>query len=271
MSPDDVRLHEAVHGLVTGEDGIMENGAIVLCMNGCATITVNYKEWPTLPDSVLTLFPGDIVSVSCSDDFAADILTYSPAVLREASLDIEHAVYDTLREDRCRGAASKAALIVVKMFDLLKVYAGIQSPECFHSLVLCQLKAFFIGFHDYLRRFPDQNPPLEGSIRKRRLFNDFMSMLEHDYRRNRNLGFYAEKLNITPKYLNIIVKSITGHTAKELIDHYVVLKIKQDLRHSNSPVKQLAWDYNFCDASFFTRYFRQHTGMTPHTWRLEGQ
>jgi AraC family transcriptional regulator, transcriptional activator of pobA len=81
------------------------------------------------------------------------------------------------------------------------------------------------------------------------------------------VSYYAQRLNITPKYLNTISKSITGHTAKSIIDHYVVLKLKVDLSGSDCPIKQIAWNYNFSDVSFFTRYFRLHTGTTPTAYR----
>lgn len=95
-----------------------------------------------------------------------------------------------------------------------------------------------------------------------------MKLIEMNFRRYRDVNWYAGQLNISSKYLNVITKGITGHSAKTLVDHYVVLKLKQELSGTDKSLKQLAWDYNFCDASFFTRYFRQHTGLTPRVWRL---
>ena len=252
-----------------GTELLAENGVIVLCRCGSATVNVNYKEWELPSGGVITLFPGDIVSVvRSSGDFSADMLVFSKATLREASLDIEHTVYETLRDDRCRSDSPEVTGIVSSMFALLGIYFHQSACRCLEKLVLYQLKAFFIGFHDYVSRFPDMVPPAQGSKRKRSIFNAFMQMLEQDYRRNRDAIWYAARLNITPKYLNIITKSISGHSVKTLIDHYVILKLKQELSGTDKPLKQIAWDYNFSDASFFTRYFRQHTGFTPRAWRL---
>ena len=154
------------------------------------------------------------------------------------------------------------------MFTFLGVYFRQSTCKCLDKLVLCQLKAFFIGFHDYISRFPDMVPPSSSSKRKRDLFNSFMKLIELNYRLFRDVNWYAGQLNISSKYLNIITKEITANSAKTLIDHYVILKLKQDLSGSGKSLKQLAWDYNFCDASFFTRYFRLHTGLTPRAWRF---
>lgn len=251
-------------------DMLSENGMIILCRRGCAVINVNYHSW-VLPDGgVITIFPGDVVSVSRqSPDFIVDMLVYSPNILREASLDIEHSIYDKLREDRCRSDSQVVSDIVRSMFTLLGLYFRQSACKCLDKLVLCQLKAFFIGFHDYISRFPDMVPPSSSSKRKRDLFNSFMKLIELNYRHFRDVNWYAGQLNISSKYLNIITKEITDNSAKTLIDHYVILKLKQDLSGSGKSLKQLAWDYNFCDASFFTRYFRQHTGLTPRAWRLQ--
>ncbi len=262
------RLMKSVSSFQIGADGIIENGAIILCRKGTVSVNVNYKLWNMPEGAVITLFPGDIVSIgNKTEDFSADMLTYSPAILREASLDLEHTVYDALREDRCRGGSKIVTEIVGRMFDLLDTYFKQPDCKCLNQLVMFQLKAFFIGFHDYLLRFPDLAPALKGSKRKRSLFNDFMQVLERDFHKSRDVSYYAEQLHITSKYLNMVARQITGKTAKTVIDHYVILKLKIDLSRNACPIKQLAWDYNFSDASFFTRYFRQHTGMTPLAYR----
>lgn len=250
-------------------DMLSENGMIILCRRGSAVINVNYHVWDLPDGGVITIFPGDVISVSRqSSDFIVDMLVYSPNILREASLDIEHSIYDKLREDRCHSDSQVVSDIVRSMFTLLGLYFRQSTCKCLDKLVLCQLKAFFIGFHDYISRFPDMVPPSSSSKRKRDLFNSFMKLIELNYRRFRDVNWYAGQLNISSKYLNIITKEITVNSAKTLIDHYVILKLKQELSGSGKSLKQLAWDYNFCDASFFTRYFRLHTGLTPRAWRF---
>ena len=249
-------------------DGMMRDGAIMLSRKGSALIMVNYTPFSMPENAVMTLFPGDLVSIADkSGDFSAEVLTFSPSILREASLDMEQTVYSSLREDRCRGASPIVTEIVNDMFRLLEAYFRQPDCTCLNRLVMYQLKAFFIGFHDYLLRFPGQAPVLEGSKRKRTLFDLFMRTVEQDYKKSRDVCFYAEKLSITPKYLNTISKLVTGHNAKSLIDHYVILKLKVELSGSDSTMKQIAWDFNFSDASFFTRYFKLHTGVTPLAYR----
>lgn len=265
------KLIEGVSDINTANgDMLSENGIIILCRCGSAVINVNYHAWALPYGGVITIFPGDMISVSKqSSDFTVDMLVYSPNILREASLDIEHSIYDKLREDRCRSDSQVVSDIVKSMFTLLGLYFRQSACKCLDKLVLFQLKSFFIGFHDYISRFPDMVSASSSSKRKRDLFNSFMKLIEQNYRHFRDVNWYSGQLSISSKYLNIISKSISGNSAKTLIDHYVILKLKQELSGTDKSLKQLAWDYNFCDASFFTRYFRLHTGLAPRAWRLK--
>ena len=67
--------------------------------------------------------------------------------------------------------------------------------------------------------------------------------------------------------LSNIVRQVTGHTPKIIIDQYVVLQLKMQLKRSAQSIKEMAWEYHFADASFFCRYFKKHTGMTPQQVR----
>lgn len=251
---------------------VIDYGMILLCTEGEANIRVHFSEWLLKPGAVITLFPGDVVSITHkSEEFKAETLRYAASLLREASLQLEHTVYSELKADRCRTESATLTSIVSNMFALLRLYFEQEGCICLDQLVLLQLKAFFLGFYDYLYRNPIERKADNGSPRTRELFNRFMRELENRYRQSRDVSFYAELLNISPKYLNIVTQRITSHTTKTIIDQYVVLQIKQSLTTEEKSIKQLAWEYHFSDLSFFCRYFKQHTGMTPQQFRKRGE
>lgn len=254
------------------EDVVIDYGMILLCTEGEANIRVHFSEWLLKPGAVITLFPGDVVSITHkSEEFKAETLRYAASLLREASLQLEHTVYSELKTDRCRTESATVTSIVSNMFDLLRLYFEQEGCICLDQLVLLQLKAFFLGFYDYLYRNPIKRTADNGSPRTKELFNRFMRELENRYRQSRDVSFYAELLNISPKYLNIVTQRITSHTIKTIIDQYVVLQIKQSLTTEEKSIKQIAWEYHFSDLSFFCRYFKQHTGMTPQQFRKRGE
>lgn len=251
-----------------GEPQVVDFGAIIICRRGVATMRIDFKDWELHEGAVIIIFPGEaLILQQVSEDFTVEMLRYDAAMLREASLQLEHTVYSSLRADRCRKDRPVVTAIIDNMFALLKVYFTQQDCTCLDQLVLYQLKAFFTGFYDWIVRSRAERLPETGSRRTRELFSGFMEALERDYRQYRDVAYYAHRLSVTPKYLNIIVQRVTGHTAKAIIDQYVVMQLKLSLRSTNYSVKQLTWDYQFSDTSFFCRYFKQHTGLTPQQYR----
>lgn len=285
-------------GLEEWQEGpqVLTYGAILICRKGKARLNVNYKDWELYEGAVITLFPNDVVELKVDGDckspqtengdckspetengdckspqtansFQAEILKYNPSLLREASLQLEQTVYSSLREDRCRQDTPVVTNIINGMFSLLKVYFDQSECTCISQLVLCQLKAFFIGFHEYLQRNPQYRPDEVKSYRVRELFNRFMMLLERDYKISRDVNYYAEKMNISSKYLTNIVSQVTGHTPKTIIDQYVILQLKMHLKRTTQSIKEMAWEFHFADVSFFCRYFKKHTGLTPQQIR----
>lgn len=275
---------------------VLTYGAILICRKGKAMLNVNYKDWELYVGAVITLFPNDVVELKVDGDckspqtengdckspetengdckspqtansFQAEILKYNPSLLREASLQLEQTVYSSLREDRCRQDTPVVTNIINGMFGLLKVYFDQSECTCISQLVLCQLKAFFIGFHEYLQRNPQYRPDEVKSYRVRELFNRFMMLLESDYKISRDVNYYAEQMNISSKYLTNIVNQVTGHTPKTIIDQYVILQLKMHLKRTTQSIKEMAWEFHFADVSFFCRYFKKHTGLTPQQIR----
>lgn len=250
------------------EATVIDYGMILLCLEGAACITVNFYEWKLMKGAVITLFPGDVVEIGDREGgFKAQVLKYNASLLREASLQLEQTVYSQLKTDRCRAQTPILTSIITNMFALLQLYFNQEGCICLDQLVTLQLKAFFLGFHDYLYRNQDEKKLETGSPRTRELFNQFMRLLERRYRQSRDVSYYASLLNISPKYLGIVTRRVTGHHVKAIIDHYVVLQIKQSLVTEQKSVKEISWDYHFCDISFFCRYFKRHTGLTPQQFR----
>ncbi len=275
-------------GLEEWQEGpqVLTYGAILICRKGKARLNVNYKDWELYEGAVITLFPNDVVELKVDGDckspetengdckspqtannFQAEILKYNPSLLREASLQLEQTVYSSLRKDRCRQDTPVVTNILNGMFSLLKVYFDQSECICISQLVLCQLKAFFIGFHEYLQRNPQYRPDEVKSYRVRELFNRFMMLLERDYKISRDVNYYAAQMNISSKYLTNIVSQVTGHTPKTIIDQYVILQLKMHLKRTTQSIKEMAWEFHFADVSFFCRYFKKHTGLTPQQIR----
>ncbi len=92
-------------------------------------------------------------------------------------------------------------------------------------------------------------------------------LVEEHFRKERLIGFYADKLAITPDRLNDHVKRVSGVTAGHLIRQRVLTEAKRALVFTGQPIHEVSYDLGFADPSHFARFFRKQTGTTPQEFR----
>ena len=99
------------------------------------------------------------------------------------------------------------------------------------------------------------------------LLKKFNNLLEEKFIKLHKVNEYADLLNVTPNHLSEAIKKVSGKTAGELIQERLVLEAKRMLLHSGITAKELAYDLNFNDPSYFSRFFKTNTGMSPEDFR----
>lgn len=124
--------------------------------------------------------------------------------------------------------------------------------------------AFFYGIGYYLHKLTDKDKKTRNEI----ITEDFLQLVQKHYKQQRSMEFYADKLYITSKYLSISVKNSTGKTARQWIDDYVTLEAKLLLKTTNMSIKQIGDELNFPSQSFFGKYFKRGTGMSPKEYKM---
>jgi AraC family transcriptional activator of pobA len=103
--------------------------------------------------------------------------------------------------------------------------------------------------------------PADATVAKLR------ALVDEFFRNERQLGFYAEKLGMTIDRLNDHIKRATGVTAGHLIRQRLLIEAKRQLVFTTKPIQNIAEELAFSDPSHFARFFRKHTGTTPHEFR----
>ncbi len=101
------------------------------------------------------------------------------------------------------------------------------------------------------------------------LVNRFKRLIDANFIENRSVEFYAGKLNLTANYLNDRIKSHTGKTAKAHIADRVMLEAKNLLMYSDMDVAEIGHSLEFAEPSYFGKFFKKHTGLTPKNYRIE--
>ncbi|MBR0274103.1 MAG: AraC family transcriptional regulator [Bacteroidaceae bacterium] len=103
--------------------------------------------------------------------------------------------------------------------------------------------------------------------REQTIFDRFIYLVNQHATREHQIGFYADKMCLTQRYLGTVIRQASGTTAKEWIDRALVEHVKIELKHTDKPIAQISDEMNFPSASFFSKYFKRETGLTPGDYR----
>ncbi len=107
----------------------------------------------------------------------------------------------------------------------------------------------------------------EKSTRAKAIFEDFLKLVTEYHVSERTVGFYADKLYLTPKYLSKIIKSVSGISAPDWINSFIVLEAKNMLKYSDLTISEIVYKLNFTSQSVFYKFFKGQTGLTPSEYR----
>jgi AraC-like DNA-binding protein len=99
------------------------------------------------------------------------------------------------------------------------------------------------------------------------LFENFKEILIKEFLRQRSVGFYADRLNVTRKYLSEVIKKYSGKTARDWIDEVLVLEAKVLLQNKSLTISQISDHLNFSNQSVFGKFFKTATGSSPLEYR----
>lgn len=104
---------------------------------------------------------------------------------------------------------------------------------------------------------------------RKQTFSSFLKILEYNYKRPESADFYADKLNMSTRNLNLITQSVFGKTVSELIETRKLIEARRLLLSSEKSVSEIGFELGYNEKSYFTRVFRKRTGKTPSEFRQQ--
>ena len=144
-----------------------------------------------------------------------------------------------------------------------------EKTNCFRVKIFKNnIQSFLLDVYDKTRTLFKIDKSEEVG-RREELFIKFIHLIHKYCPQQREVGFYAEKLYITSRYLSSITQNVADKSAKYIIDKHAIQRIKIMLKYSNMSIQDISYELNFPDQSFFSRYFKKHTGMSPLEYRAK--
>ncbi len=158
----------------------------------------------------------------------------------------------------------EASMQVELLFNEIKRLSQIKEPQEQKLFILKLAELILL----YQKEFFSQE---KFSNKKDTLFDEFVELLESNYKSEKEVGYYASKLSIHSNYLNKLVRSSTKSSAKDYIDNRIVQEAKYLLISTSIPIKEIGLDLGFTDYNYFSRFFKKKTGQSPKYFRIASQ
>ncbi len=241
---------------------------ILFLTKGSGTHTIDFKDYKIKPNSIFFLSPGQIHSISLSKDVYGYIFLFSPEFFLMNKTDKNKIFefpffYNTSDDNPPLELKDEKEInflreLFIKGCDESSINTD-ESEGLVHSLL-----DLILACCKKLYPKSSLNP---GMKKGRLMVKKFKQLIEEQYKDNLSVKDFAEKLSITPSHLNETVKNIMGRTASDLIDEKMIIEIKKLLLHTDLTASEVAFALNFSDQSYFSKFFKKHTGFSPGEFR----
>ena len=240
----------------------LELAVILLCIKGELSIKINLEEYNVTSPSLVTIMPGQIIEfMDASEPIELYAIALSRRFIDMINIPGWQQQYMTMYNNPIH-TLSTQELRALYIFYTMLYSAAANTENPFRLQVIENLIRVF--YYGGVSSFPRTN---KSAASTNTIVQRFMELVQEHYTQQRLISFYADKLCITPKYLSKLVKENTGLAASDWIERHVILEARAMLQSSEMTIQQIASALNFPNQSFFGKYFKRATGLSPKQYR----
>jgi AraC-like DNA-binding protein len=241
----------------------------IICITGRTEGYINLNHYVTEGPYFITILSGQIMQYkSISDDFTGLFIVMSQKFtdslmpLATDRLPLSLSVRDNpaipLNEEALEG--------MINYFEMIKKVIHVKDHPFRIEVVRHLTLAFFYGVGVDFHKIDDTRKKTQSEV----FFEKFLNLVQTHFKSERGLDFYADKLCVTSKHLSKVIKATTEKPANDWIDEYVALEAKALIKSTNMTVEQISEALNFPSQSFFGKYFKRVTGVSPRDYKEKG-
>lgn len=252
-----------INGLETNEPRKLERAAIVLCTSGSCRVKINLEEYEIKSPQLVTLMPGQIFELlSDVNDLDGYVISLSKRFIDMINLPGWQHQYMKMYNNPITNIDADM-LNSLRIFYAILYRAALNDKNPFRLQIIENLISVF-----YYGGVSSLNTDTESNLKyKNHIVANFLELVQQHYREERLIQYYAGRLCITPKYLSKLVKDHTGRAAADWIEQHVILEARAMLQSTDLSIQQIATTLNFPNQSFFGKYFKRATGVSPKQYR----
>ncbi|MGE8429952.1 MAG: AraC family transcriptional regulator [Sphingobacterium sp.] len=262
VSDRDLLFHELIGPREISEPHKHDFFILLLFQKSVGTHTIDFDRFVLGGNQLHLVFPGQVHQWQMADPTYALQLMISrrwfesllPALRFPISYYLKHLVIDL-------SAIHFQSLLA----EFKAIAADLADDHVLWELIYARVKVIALliskivqdNYHDCEQH---QDNPIVAK---------FVQLIDEWYKSEKSVAFYAEKLNISANYLNVLSNRVLQKSASFLIQERVLLEAKRLLKISDKTIKAIVFDLGFYDNASFSKFFKSHTNMTPSQFKAQ--
>ena len=252
---------------------------ICLCRNSGGEMQSDLSRFDMKRNTLVAIAPESVICIDASEldrseNLDMTIFAFTPDFLDKINLDVKQVMplIGLLKDTSSVELSEHEMMALERALEAIRgAVVYFRNSRFYHEIVRRIIESALYMIIDVVSRRMSrrEQPAASSKSRNEEYFGRFIKCLYENYKSERSVAFYAAQLHITPKYLTTVIKSVSGRSAAEWIDEYVILEAKNLLRYSSMSIQEVAYALNFPNQSFFGKYFKHHTSMSPTQYKMQ--
>lgn len=245
---------------------------LILVVEGSAQMTIDYIPYTIQKNQLITIMPSHVCQLnSIMPNFRAHMIIASHEFLDECSPSQGNrnksvANYMEIRKNPCTSIEDSERHILERHLSVIREKINLKNHYFHNELIQNAFMGFLLDMANLFMK-KNQHLTKPSLSRKEELMTKFLELLIENCREHHTVSFYAEKLFITPQYLSLILKDLSGKSTNSWIDETLIMEAKTMLKAPDATVQQVSDALCFSDQSTFGKFFKKHTGISPSKYR----
>lgn len=269
---DNFHIYTDISALPACEhEAYLKEGFGGICTGGTAVIKVSSVRRQISKNDLISILPLQLVSIrEISADFSMTFFKIS----KEMFLDIMSGLgkitpdfFFYMRKNFQTRLTKREAERFLNFCRVLNFRDNHEDPAFRRETILHLMRIYYWDFYVHFKKITEHGNNLPLNSNKESIAFKFAMLVFEHHKAHREIAFYAGQLCISPLYLTKVIQEVNGQSARELIADYIIFEIKTQLRDANLDIKDVVRQTGFANQSSLSRFFRQHTGMSPSEYR----
>ena len=273
-SDDGLVITNRFAGVPAGRAKLIDYGIFIFCTAGNAQFNYDGQTIHLGPNDLFLFFAhGVMENFMSSPDFDCREVWFSRGEMWDMNMYGKNSLSDlvALKQHPKVTLSEEEYAKLDTYYQLLCQNVREQAEKDNHAIVHSLFSTFILEILSLMRCHREQDAAAGSNagvkLHGKLLADEFVRMVEQSDGRLRRVEDFAERLNVTPKYLSKLLMKTMARKPRTIIALFTLKAIENRLRYSDKTMQEIADELNFSSASAFGKFVREHTGMTPLEFR----